>query len=81
MSLVDGYPLYQVRHLANSKDVYEKAMSILVRLAECGLVHCDYNEFNIMINDQGKVTMIDFPQMISTSHPNAEEYVFVLLNF
>lgn len=50
-------------------------MAIVVRLAECGLVHCDFNEFNIMISDEGKITMIDFPQMISTSHPNAEEYV------
>ncbi|DBA00759.1 TPA: hypothetical protein N0F65_001230 [Lagenidium giganteum] len=73
MSLVDGYPLNQVRRLANSKDAYETAMSIVVRLAECGLVHCDFNEFNLMINEDGKLTMIDFPQMISTSHPNATE--------
>ncbi|KAF1332230.1 Atypical/rio/rio2 protein kinase, partial [Globisporangium splendens] len=73
MSLVDGYPLNQVRNLANSKDAYDTCMSIVVRLAECGLVHCDFNEFNIMINDTGKITMIDFPQMISTSHPNAVE--------
>lgn len=73
MSLVDGYPLNQVRRLANSKDAYDTAMSIVVRLAEYGLIHCDFNEFNIMIGDDGKITMIDFPQMISTSHPNAAE--------
>ncbi|CAH0477147.1 unnamed protein product [Peronospora belbahrii] len=73
MSLVDGYPLNQVRHLANSKATYDTSMSIVVRLAEYGLVHCDFNEFNIMIGDDGKITMIDFPQMISTSHPNATE--------
>ncbi|TYZ65178.1 hypothetical protein PybrP1_000528 [[Pythium] brassicae (nom. inval.)] len=73
MSLVDGYPLSQVRRLINSKDAYDTCMSIVVRLAECGLVHCDFNEFNIMISDEGKITMIDFPQMISTSHPNAVE--------
>ncbi|KAJ0403416.1 hypothetical protein P43SY_003987 [Pythium insidiosum] len=73
MSLVDGFPLSQVRRLANSRDVYDEAMSILVRLAECGLVHCDFNEYNLMISESGKVTMIDFPQMISTSHPNARE--------
>lgn len=73
MSLVDGYPLNQVRRLANSKDVYDMSMFIVVRLAEYGLVHCDFNEFNIMVGDDGKITMIDFPQMISTSHPNAAE--------
>ncbi|RLN44017.1 hypothetical protein BBJ28_00008301 [Nothophytophthora sp. Chile5] len=65
MSLVDGYPLNQ--------DAYDTAMSIVVRLAEFGLVHCDFNEFNIMIGNDSKITMIDFPQMISTSHPNAAE--------
>ncbi|OWZ24554.1 Atypical/RIO/RIO2 protein kinase [Phytophthora megakarya] len=73
MSLVDGYTLNQVRRLGNSKEAYDTAMSIVVRLAEFGLVHCDFNEFNIMIGDDGKITMIDFPQMISTSHPNAAE--------
>ncbi|CAI5744550.1 unnamed protein product [Peronospora destructor] len=73
MSLVDGSPLNQVRRLANSEDAYNTSMSILVRLAEYGLIHCDFNEFNIMIGDDGKITMIDFPQMISTSHPNATE--------
>ncbi|KAL0589663.1 hypothetical protein ABG067_002212 [Albugo candida] len=73
MSLVHGYTLNQVRHIANSEDVYDFAMSLIVRLAECGLVHCDLNEFNLMINEEGELTMIDFPQMISISHPNATE--------
>ncbi|RQM23852.1 hypothetical protein B5M09_006400 [Aphanomyces astaci] len=54
-------------------DAYDACMNILVRLAECGLVHCDFNEFNIMMNGDGKITIIDFPQMISTKHLNAQE--------
>ena len=49
-------------------------MALLIRLAEHGLVHGDFNEFNLMIDDDEKVTMIDFPQMVSTSHPNAKYY-------
>ena len=49
-------------------------MEIIVRLGNYGLVHCDFNEFNLMISEAGKVTMIDFPQMISTEHENAEWY-------
>ena len=37
------------------------------------MVHCDFNEFNIMCNDDLEITVIDFPQMVSTNHPNAEE--------
>jgi len=38
-------------------------MELIVQLAERGLIHCDYNEFNLMINDEGEVTLIDFPQV------------------
>ena len=49
-------------------------MSIIIRLASYGLIHSDFNEFNLMISDDGKITMIDFPQMVSISHLNAEYY-------
>ena len=73
----------------------------IVRLASHGLIHGDFNEFNIIITHDGaskrldaqvhngdeeddndddledddencKLVMIDFPQMVSTSHPNAK---------
>lgn len=36
---------------------------ILRRLALHGLVHCDFNEFNLMVDQSGQVTLIDFPQV------------------
>lgn len=74
MSLVQGYPLKQVRQLQNPEPVFETILNIIVRLAEHGLIHCDFNEFNIMIDDDEKITMIDFPQMVSVSHRNAQMY-------
>lgn len=74
MSLVQGYPLVQVRQLGNPDVVFETIIGLVVRLAEHGLIHCDFNEFNIMIEDDEKVTMIDFPQMVSISHRNAQMY-------
>ncbi|KAL9255633.1 Serine/threonine-protein kinase rio2-like protein [Drosera capensis] len=74
MDLVPGYPLVQVKQLQNPEVVFETIMSLIVRLAEHGLIHCDFNEFNIMIDDDEKVTMIDFPQMVSVNHKNAQAY-------
>lgn len=74
MSLVPGYPLVQVRELQNPDVVFETIIAAVIRLAEHGLIHCDFNEFNIMIDDDEKVTIIDFPQMVSVSHPNAQMY-------
>ncbi|KAL3846288.1 hypothetical protein ACJIZ3_003691 [Penstemon smallii] len=74
MSLVHGYPLVQVKQLQNPYMVFETILGLVIRLAEHGLIHCDFNEFNIMIDDDEKITMIDFPQMISVSHQNARMY-------
>ncbi|KAK3222704.1 hypothetical protein Dsin_009729 [Dipteronia sinensis] len=74
MSLVQGYPLVQVKQLQNPATVFENIIGIVVRFAEHGLIHCDFNEFNIMIDDDEKITVIDFPQMVSVSHRNAQMY-------
>lgn len=64
----------QVKQLQNPEPVFETIIGLIVRLAEHGLIHCDFNEFNIMIDDEEEVTMIDFPQMVSVSHRNAQMY-------
>ncbi|PAN27166.1 hypothetical protein PAHAL_5G063200 [Panicum hallii] len=74
MSLVQGYPLVQVKELQNPDDVFDTILGLIVRLAEHGLIHCDFNEFNIMIDDDEKITVIDFPQMVSVSHCNAQMF-------
>ncbi|CAI8600348.1 unnamed protein product [Vicia faba] len=48
MSLVQGYPLFQVKQLQNPDTVFETIIGIIIRLAENGIIHCDFNEFNIM---------------------------------
>lgn len=74
MSLVNAYPMTQVATIPHPEKVYKKLMDLIIKLAEHGLVHGDFNEFNLMIDDLERVTMIDFPQMTSTSHPNAKYY-------
>uniref|UniRef100_A0A8C5M6C5 Serine/threonine-protein kinase RIO2 n=1 Tax=Leptobrachium leishanense TaxID=445787 RepID=A0A8C5M6C5_9ANUR len=74
MELVNGYPLCQVHHIEDPASLYNELMELIVKLANHGLIHCDFNEFNVMVDEEDHVTMIDFPQMVSTSHANAEWY-------
>ncbi|XP_039053198.1 serine/threonine-protein kinase rio2-like [Hibiscus syriacus] len=76
MSLFKGYPLFQVKQLQNPETVFETIIGRVVRLAEHGLIHCDFNEFSLQIDDDEKVTMIDFPLMVSVSisHLTAQMY-------
>ncbi|NWH78304.1 RIOK2 kinase, partial [Piaya cayana] len=74
MELIDGYPLCQVHQMEDPASVYSELMDLIVKLANHGLIHGDFNEFNLIVDNDDHVTMIDFPQMISTSHANAEWY-------
>ncbi|XP_004625480.1 serine/threonine-protein kinase RIO2 [Octodon degus] len=74
MELLTGYPLCQIHHVEDPASVYDEAMELIVKLANHGLIHGDFNEFNLILNEDDHITMIDFPQMVSTSHPNAEWY-------
>ncbi|XP_032062461.1 serine/threonine-protein kinase RIO2 isoform X2 [Aythya fuligula] len=74
MELLNGYPLCQVHHIEDPAAVYSELMDLIVKLGNHGLIHGDFNEFNLILDNDDHVTMIDFPQMISTSHPNAEWY-------
>jgi len=74
MELMDAYPLYQVNNLKDPTSVYSECMNLIVTLAEMGFVHCDFNEFNLLIKSDDKVMVIDFPQMVSVSHTNAAMY-------
>jgi RIO kinase 2 len=75
MSKVEGFTMAQIKSgsMEGAEEIFDLSMDILRRLAQCGLVHCDFNEFNLMISPERVVTLIDFPQMVSTNHPNAEE--------
>lgn len=74
MELINGYPLCQIHHVEDPASVYDEAMELIVKLANHGLIHGDFNEFNLILDKDDHITMIDFPQMVSTSHPNAEWY-------
>ncbi|MEW5302812.1 MAG: hypothetical protein WDW36_005558 [Sanguina aurantia] len=74
MTLLQASQLVQRRQLNNPARVYLTCMELISRLAGKGLIHCDFNEFNLLIdNETEEVTLIDFPQMVSTAHENGKE--------
>lgn len=78
MELITGTTLKYVHglYLRTVEQLYDELMFWIVRLATHGCIHGDFNEFNIMLREDESVVIIDFPQMVSTKHPNAEMYVF-----
>lgn len=74
MGLCRGYPLNQVQKMARPDLVYQRLIELYLELASYGLVHCDFNEFNLLIDEDEHITLIDFPQMVSTDHPQAAAF-------
>uniref|UniRef100_F6RA65 Serine/threonine-protein kinase RIO2 n=1 Tax=Ciona intestinalis TaxID=7719 RepID=F6RA65_CIOIN len=74
MELLQAYPLQQIHELSDPAAVFTELMHMILKLANHGLIHGDFNEFNLMLDENDHVTMIDFPQMMSTSHKNAKFY-------
>lgn len=81
MQWIDGFPMRQLREHSDHKKLYSDLMKFIVKLANHGLIHCDFNEFNIIIVNedaldkyQDNFIVIDFPQCISIEHTDAESY-------
>merc|ERR1712166_1303625 len=57
MSLIRGVPLYQVIRTTISPEqassIFHQASDLALRLAKHGLVHCDLNEFNLIVDLSG----------------------------
>jgi RIO kinase 2 len=50
MSLVNAYPMVNIKGLSDPETTYHKLIELIMQFAEHGLVHGDFNEFNLMIN-------------------------------
>ena len=81
MEFIDAFPLRMVESVPEAGKLYAELMEMIVALARRGLIHGDFNEFNILIKEEqtgGKVkavpVLIDFPQIVSTNHANAQMY-------
>lgn len=61
MSFINGFPLNKVKELSSPEKAFNILFDILERFGSMGLVHGDFNEFNIMIDQDSNVTVIDFP--------------------
>lgn len=74
-----------MQQLKNVEALYDELMNLIMRFSEYGVIHGDFNEFNIIITEDEKPVVIDFPQMMSTDHANAQMFferdVHCVINF
>lgn len=61
MSLIDGYTLCNVKEVPEPELLFKQCIDLLERFAQHGLIHSDFNEFNLMLTTDLKLIVIDFP--------------------
>jgi RIO kinase 2 len=69
MSLVCGQNLNRSR-LAAPGEVLDEILDNVQKAYRAGIIHADLSEYNILMED-GKCVIIDWPQWMETTHPNA----------
>ncbi|XP_026271421.1 serine/threonine-protein kinase RIO2 [Frankliniella occidentalis] len=74
MNLIQGRPMCQLNEVEDVEWLYDELMNLIIKFGNYGVIHGDFNEFNLMITDDGKPIVIDFPQMVSINHVNAEMF-------
>ena len=52
MSLIDAFPLRQISEVPDPAGLYAELIEMILRLASFGLIHGDFNEFNILVKEE-----------------------------
>ncbi len=72
MRLINGRELGSTT-LGHPATVLKNIMVQVKSAYDCGVIHADLSEYNVIVCTTEKVALIDWPQWVPVSHPNADE--------
>ena len=72
MGYIDGYNLNDIASLDDPPGFLEDILLNTRKTYRAGIIHADLSEYNIIVQKDGTVLLIDWPQSVPTTHPNAE---------
>ncbi|KAH9253998.1 hypothetical protein BASA81_008122 [Batrachochytrium salamandrivorans] len=76
MGMMTGYQMHTIGTMDDPMGCLLVLLEMVVKMGKLGLIHGDFNEFNISVSKTKctDIIMYDFPQMVSMNHPNAKYY-------
>ena len=76
MSMIEGSELYHYHELPDAQAVYDEILvSVKKAYRDAHVIHGDLSPFNIILQPNQHILIIDWPQNVSTKHPNAKELI------
>ncbi|MCD6592999.1 serine/threonine protein kinase [Candidatus Bathyarchaeota archaeon] len=73
MGFIEGAELYRVPEVPNPDEVLDEILeNVRIAYRKAGVIHADLSEFNVVLNPDFHILIIDWPQFVTVDHPNAE---------
>lgn len=73
MSIIEGAELYYLEILNPRKVLDEILLNIKKAYKDAGIIHADLSSYNIIVQLDEHILIIDWPQYVTVKHPNAEQ--------
>jgi len=75
MEKIEGNQIGEIASLEDPKSFLNEILINVKKSFNAGIIHADLSEFNIMVTNDGRIYIIDWPQYIKKDHKNSEEYL------
>ncbi len=74
MGMINGAELAQLNDIPNpDKTLKETLLNTRRAYTKAGIIHADLSEFNIIMQPSWHILIIDWPQFVIKTHPNADQ--------
>ena len=74
MSLIEGAELFHYPELPDPQAIMNEILeNVRKAYQEAGIIHADLSEYNIILQPNQHILIIDWPQYVRADHPNAEQ--------
>ena len=74
MSMIEGAELYRYRDIPDPKRVFMEILeNVRKAYLKAGVIHADLSEYNVVLQPNMHILIIDWPQYVRNDHPNAEQ--------
>jgi RIO kinase 2 len=71
----DGLRLIDIKKLNNPKETLQNILYNIGIAYKHDIINCDLSEYNVLLDSNNNIWIIDWPQAVSRRHPNAAELI------
>lgn len=76
MERIEGTPLFLLKEIPDKEQILNRILdNIYLAYSKANLIHGDLSEYNILITPELDIMIIDWPQWVSSDHPNYKFYL------